>query len=84
MSLNIKNEEAVRLAREVAGRTGESLTDAIRIALQERLERLDLEAPDDRRRRLEQLMLELRTALGPYRDGMTTDDLYDDETGLPR
>jgi antitoxin VapB len=32
--------EAERLAREIAAKTGESLTDAIRKALEERLDRL--------------------------------------------
>lgn len=41
MSLNIKNPEAVRLAHEVADRTGETVTGAISVALQERLDRLE-------------------------------------------
>ncbi len=40
MVLNIKNSEADRLARELAGVTGESLTTAVATALRERLERL--------------------------------------------
>lgn len=40
MSLNIKNAETVRLAREVADRTGETVTGAITVALAERLGRL--------------------------------------------
>ena len=40
MALNIKDEETDKLAREVAARAGESLTEAIRIALRERLQRL--------------------------------------------
>lgn len=40
MALSIKNDDADRLARELAGATGESLTDAVVIALQERLERV--------------------------------------------
>ena len=37
MALNLKNEETERLARELAARTGESLTVAVTVALQERL-----------------------------------------------
>lgn len=44
MSLNIKNPETVRLARELADRTGESVTGAITVALQERLVRLEPES----------------------------------------
>jgi antitoxin VapB len=40
MAINIKNDEVESLAREVASQTKESLTDAIRHSLQERLERL--------------------------------------------
>ena len=40
MPLSIKNEATERLARQVAREAGESLTEAIQTALQERLERL--------------------------------------------
>ena len=36
VQLNIKDEETVRLARELAAEMGESVTQAVRIALQER------------------------------------------------
>jgi len=39
MSLNIKNEDAHRLAQELAALTGESMTAAVTNALRERLER---------------------------------------------
>ena len=38
--MSIKNDETERLARQVARETGESLTEAIQKALQERWERL--------------------------------------------
>ncbi len=41
MALNIKNGETERLARQVARETGESLTEAIQKALQERWGRLN-------------------------------------------
>lgn len=50
MALNIKDQEAVRLAGEVAALTGESKTRAIRVALQERLEKLDRERTLGQRR----------------------------------
>jgi antitoxin VapB len=40
MPLSIKNEATERLARQVAGETGESLTEAIQKSLEERWERL--------------------------------------------
>ena len=42
MALSLKDKETDRLARAVAALTGETLTDAIRIALAERLERVRL------------------------------------------
>lgn len=39
MALNIKSDEADRLARELVAETGESLTDAVTVALRDRLER---------------------------------------------
>lgn len=40
MTLNIKNPEAYRLARELAALTGESMTDAVTEAVRERLARV--------------------------------------------
>jgi antitoxin VapB len=39
VALSLKDQETDRLAREVAALTGESLTDAVRHSLAERLER---------------------------------------------
>jgi antitoxin VapB len=60
MALNLKDEEALRLAGEVAELTGESKTGAIRVALRERLERLgsqpSREIPEQRRERLQRFL----------------------------
>lgn len=40
MAISLKDPEADRLAREVAARTGETLTRAVIVALRERLVRL--------------------------------------------
>jgi antitoxin VapB len=42
MALNIKDPEAEKLAAEVAAMTGESKTRAVKVALQERKQRLAL------------------------------------------
>jgi antitoxin VapB len=42
MALNIKDREAEKLAAEVAAMTGESKTRAVKVALQERKQRLAL------------------------------------------
>lgn len=58
MALSLKDPETDRLAREVARLTGESLTEAVRKALAERLERERL-----RRGRPRQGVAEALTAL---------------------
>lgn len=40
MTLNIKDDRADRLVRELAAETGENLTTAVTVAVRERLERL--------------------------------------------
>ena len=45
MGISIKREDTERLAREVAARRGEGLTETIHHALSEELRRLDLGTP---------------------------------------
>lgn len=52
MALNLKNPAVERLAAELARLTGESKTEAIRKALEERRRRLRAIAPSDRKRRV--------------------------------
>jgi len=52
MPLNIKNAEVERLATEVSRLTGESKTEAIRRALEERRRRLRHKSDDRRRQRV--------------------------------
>ena len=49
MPLNIKNPEVERLVREVARLAGESKTEAVRKALEERRERLTLQVSSGNR-----------------------------------
>lgn len=51
MAMNIKDPETEQLAVEVAGRTGETKTAAVREALRERRDRLAREATSDEERR---------------------------------
>lgn len=82
MALSIKDPETDRLARALAAATGLSLTDAIRMALAERLER-------ERQRPLRGLTAEVRRiqerlAQLPVHDARTPDELLGyDEHGLP-
>lgn len=82
MGLNIKNPQVERLARALASETGETMTSAIRKALEERLERLRRERDiAERRRRVDAIL----DSLPPPPPGITSDhsDLYD-EWGLPK
>lgn len=84
MALNIKSEEADRLARHLSRVTGESLTEAVTAALRERLARVEgaRRAPSlrDEIRRIQE-----RVAALPVLDDRTDEEIlgYDD-AGLPR
>ena len=89
MGMNIKNPEAHALAREIAARTGGSLTDAVLAALREKraalAEAAEGRAQADRllaygRRLTEARAAGAATAPRPTSD---TDDLYDATLGLP-
>lgn len=56
MALNIKNGAVERLAEEVARLAGESKTEAIRVALEERRRRLRGPSLRERRRRVLELL----------------------------
>jgi antitoxin VapB len=84
MSLNIKNEEAHRQARELASLTGESMTVAVREAIRERLERVR----GNSREGLAERLLKIARECGPlwkepYRSIDHGDLLYD-EKGMPK
>jgi antitoxin VapB len=84
MTLNIKNEETHRLARQLASRTGESMTAAITAALQERLARIEREDEGGLASRLRAIGRDCAPRLKePYRSADHGDLLYD-EHGLPR
>ncbi|MBW4092982.1 MAG: type II toxin-antitoxin system VapB family antitoxin [Proteobacteria bacterium] len=81
--LNIKSDDAYRLAAELAGLTGESLTTAVTAALRERLERERRERDiETRLARLREITADIRRHMEP---GASSDHswLYD-ENGLPR
>jgi antitoxin VapB len=83
MALSIKHPEADRLARELAARTGESLTDAVVIALRERLAR---ETGRARSVPLREELAEIRRRCSalPVVDDRSADEIIGyDEYGLP-
>lgn len=84
MAMSIKSLEVERLAREIAQKTGESLTGAIEKALKERLARLKQEGREhiilDQ---LEEIVS--RVDRLPVLDSRTPDEIVGyDEHGLPR
>jgi hypothetical protein len=94
--LNIKDAETTRMVRELAELTGETQTEVVRKAVEQRLqrERLEREQHDARRetekqREFDTMLAEVRRiqaevkALGLADNMLTDDDLYD-ENGLPK
>lgn len=80
MALNIRPREADRLARELAGLTGESITEAVTQALRSRLERCrDLHGRNDKARRQslkEELeLIRKRAATYPILDTRSDDEI---------
>ena len=86
MALNIRDQRAHDLAREVAQTAGETMTEAVITALAERLERLRAERASSRSRRAERLMAHARAfAALPALDDRSPDEILGyDEVGLPR
>ena len=84
MPLSIKNAATERLARQVAGETGESITEAIQKSLEERWERLKA------RRRNRVLTAQIEDLLRrvdalPTLDDRSPDEVLGyDEHGMPR
>lgn len=84
MPLSIKDPETDRLARALAKATGESLTEAIRRALEERLARTTVSRTTYRLEATVQRVQE-RLATLPVLDARSPDVLLGyDEHGLPR
>ena len=82
MGMNIKSEEAHRLARQLSRLTGRSMTAVVEDALREKLHREHKERDIELRRAQGRAIIERS---GPTPPGLTSDhsDLYD-EIGLPK
>ena len=83
--LKIDGDEAVRLAAELAGLWGESISIVVTRALREALEHeRNALGIEDRLQRIRAITADIRSNL---KHPLPTSDhswLYDDETGLPR
>lgn len=86
MAISLKDPEADRLVREVASRTGETLTMAVIVALRERLARLRGRGRSKGRRLRDELReIGERCARLPTRDDRSEDEILGfDERGVPR
>lgn len=83
MALSIKGTEADRLARKLAATTGETLTEAIEVALRERLERTHDRPAGQMESRLRRLQSD--AAALPVRDDRSPEEIIGyDSAGLPR
>lgn len=83
MSLNIKNEHTHQLARELAELTGESQTDAVTSAVEEKLVALRQRQSGGVAQQMLAIGHEMAVRLNePYRSAEHGDLLYD-ENGLP-
>lgn len=82
MVLSIKSEEADRLARQLAAETGESLTEAVVVALRDRLRREQLRKEARIRTRLARLQADVSAF--PVLDQRPADEIVGyDADGLP-
>lgn len=82
MALSIKSDEADRLARELVGLTGETLTTAVTEALRERVQRQRRSQGEDLDALLDRLQADVAAA--PVLDHRTDDELIGyDESGAP-
>lgn len=83
MALSIKSDEADRLARELAAETGETLTEAVEIALRERLSRERAKHSPSMRTQLARLAADV--AALPVADDRTPEEIIGyDSQGSPR
>ena len=86
MTVLIKDEQADALIRELAERTGETLTDAVKQAVRERLQRIPLKENDiaARKRKLAELFAYF-DSLPHINEHLSDDEVIGyDENGLPR
>jgi antitoxin VapB len=84
MALSIKNEETHRLVRELAERTGETMTMAVTTAVRERLDRIRREQDESLADRLLAIGKDCAARLRePFRSVDHGDLLYD-ERGRPK
>jgi antitoxin VapB len=83
-SLNIKNEETYRLVKELADKTGESMTEAVTVAVSERLDRIRVDHSPGLAERLLAIGEHCTAHLNEPWKSIDIDDYLYDELGLPK
>jgi antitoxin VapB len=83
MSLNVKNEETYKLAQALSKETGETMTDAVTVALKERLERLHRK---NKKKNMARDLLEIDARFSKLVKAKPFDrgEFLYDENGLPK
>ncbi len=84
MALNIKNQETHRLALELAALTGQTVTDAVKDALRQRLESLRGQSSEEVAGRLMDIGKDCASRWKSPLDSQNHGDYLYDERGLPR
>lgn len=84
MPISIKAPEADRLARELTAVTGETITDAVIVAMRERLAREERKRRNNRSLAAELMAIGKHCASLPVLDPRSSDEILGyDENGLP-
>lgn len=82
MTVLIRDSETDLLIREMAARTGETITQAVKMATKERLARLPTERPRFDRDKLDAILARIRSY--PVTDERSPDEILGyDKNGLP-
>jgi antitoxin VapB len=84
MSLNIKNKETHRLARQLSKLTGESMSTAVTTAVKERLQRVQKDPKEGLAERLMKIAKECAPLWKEPYKSIDHGDLLYDEKGLPK
>lgn len=83
-TLNIKDESAYKLARELAKETGESMTRAVTQAIRERLEHVRTRKKKATAEEIMEIGRRCARLMSERERTMNVDDLLYDENGLPK
>jgi antitoxin VapB len=84
MALSIKSREADQLARKLAAATGESITEAVTVAMRERLIREERKRQDKQALIADLMAIAQHCASLPALSSLTEDEIMGwDENGLP-